>query len=143
MAIVESLRGLEHRIAVSEKQIVSCGRSSQTCRHLITIPGYGPILSTATAAMVINPAAFTSGRHFSASLGLVPRQDGTGGKVRLGPISKRGNGYRRRLLVNGAMSVPSSKRAKQDPWVAKLLATSRAKSPLARSPTKWRGSAGR
>ena len=123
MAIVESLRGLEHRIATSEKQIVSWGRSSQTCRHLITIPGYGPILSTATAAMVINPAAFTSGRHFSASLGLVPRQDGTGGKVRLGPISKRGNGYRRRFLVNGAMSVLSGKRAKQDPWVAKLLTT--------------------
>ena len=53
----------------------------------------------------------------------VPRQDGTGGKVRLGPISKRGNGYLRRLLVNGAMSVLSSRRAKGDPWLAELLAT--------------------
>jgi hypothetical protein len=53
---------------------------------------------------------------------LVPRQDGTGGKVKLGPISKRGNGYLRRLLVNGAMSVLNSKRAKQDPWLVKLLA---------------------
>jgi transposase len=123
MAIVETLRGLEQRIDRVEKQIVGWGRGNQTCRHLSTIPGYGPILSTALAAMVVNPAAFTSGRHLSASLGLVPRQDGTGGKVKLGPISKRGNGYLRRLLVNGAMSVLCSKRAKEDPWLAKLLET--------------------
>src|SRR6266481_1041000 len=127
MAIVETLRGLERRIEIVEKQIVGWGRGSATCRHLITIPGYGPILSTAMAAMVVNPAAFTSGRHLSASLGLVPRQDGTGGKVKLGPISKRGNGYLRRLLVNGAMSVLCSKRAKADPWLVKLLETKQRK----------------
>jgi transposase len=127
MAIVESLRGLEHRIERIEKQIVSWGRSNPTCRHLITIPGYGPILSSAMAAMVVNPAGFTSARHFAASLGLVPCQTGTGGKVKLGPISKRGNGYLRRLLVNGAMSVLCSKRAKEDPWLVKLLATKQRK----------------
>jgi transposase len=120
-AIVETLRGLEQRLERVEKQIVGWGRSSATCRHLITIRGYGAILSTAMAAMV-DPTAFTSARHFAASLGIVPRQDGTGGKVRLGPISKRGNAYLRRLLVNGAMSVLCSKRAKEDPWLAKLLA---------------------
>jgi transposase len=73
--------------------------------------------------MVVNPAAFVSGRHFAASLGLVPRQDGTGGKIKLGPISKRGNGYLRRLLVNGAMSVLASKQAKQHPWLVRLLET--------------------
>jgi transposase len=118
LAIVETLRGLERRIEIVEKQIVGWGRDNRTCRHLITIPGYGPILSSAMAAMVVNPAAFASGRHFSASLGLVPRQDGTGGKVKLGPISKRGNGYLRRLLVNGAMSVLCSKRGKEDPWLS-------------------------
>jgi len=123
LAIVETLGGLQRRIEIVEKRIVGWGRDSQTCRHLITIPGYGPILSSAMAALVVNPAAFTSGRHFSASLGLVPRQDGTGGKVKLGPISKRGNGYLRRLLVNGAMSVLSSKQAKKDPWLTKLLKT--------------------
>ena len=123
LAIVESLRGLERRIEILDKQIVGWGRSNQTCRHLITIPGYGPILSSAMAAIAVDPATFGSGRHFSASLGLVPRQDGTGGKVKLGPISKRGNGYLRRLLVNGAMSVLSSKGAKQDPWLVKLLET--------------------
>ena len=103
--------------------IVDWGRGNRTCRHLITVPGYGPILSSAMAAMVVNPAVFRSGRDFSASLGLVPRQDGTGGRVKLGPISKRGNGYLRRLLVNGAMSVLNSKRARQDPWLVKLLET--------------------
>ena len=123
LAIIETLRGLQQRIERVERQIVDWGRDNQTCRHLITIPGYGPILSTAMAAIMVNPAGFASGRHFSASLGLVPRQDGTGGKVKLGPISKRGNGYLRRLLVNGAMSVLCSKRVKEDPWLAKLLET--------------------
>src|SRR6516164_1202227 len=123
LAIVETLRGIERRIEIVDQQIVGWGRDNATCRHLITIPGYGPILSSAMAAMTVNPAAFGSGRHFSASLGLVPRQDGTGGKVKLGPISKRGNGYLRRLLVNGAMSVLCSKRAKEDPWLMKLLAS--------------------
>jgi transposase len=123
LAIAETLRGLERRIEIVEKQIVGWGRGNQTCRHLITIPGYGPILSSAMAAMVVDPVGFTSGRHFSASLGLVPRQEGTGGKVKLGPISKRGNGYLRRLLVNGAISVLCSKRAREDPWLVKLLET--------------------
>jgi Transposase IS116/IS110/IS902 family len=117
------LRGLGRRIEIVEKQIVGWGRDNQTCRHLITIPGDGPILSSAMTAFAVDPAAFASGWHFSASLGLVPRQDGTGGKVKLGPISKRGNGYLRRLRVNGAMSVLCSKRAKEDPWLVKLLET--------------------
>jgi transposase len=75
------------------------------------------------AALVIDPGAFKRGSDFAASLGLVPRQDGTGGKVRLGPISKRGNGYLRRLLVNGATSLIKAQHARRDPWVAKLLAS--------------------
>jgi transposase len=124
---VESLRAVKEREEAIDQQIVAWGRSNQTCRHLITIDGYGPILSSAMAAIVTNPEAFASGRDFSASLGLVPRQNTTGGKVVLGPISKRGNGYLRRLLVNGATSVLSSKRAKQDPWLMKLLETKRRK----------------
>lgn len=127
LKLSETLRGLEGRIAALDKGIVAWGKDNATCRHLITIPGYGPILSTAMAAMVIDPKTFKSARHFAASLGLVPRHEGTGGKVRLGPISKRGNGYLRRLLVNGAMSVLCTKRAKQDPWLAKLLATKKRK----------------
>jgi transposase len=121
--IVESLAALERRIETIERQIVNAGRDSATCRHLITIPGYGPILSSAMAAMAVDPKSFRSARHFAAGLGLAPRQSGTGGKVTLGPISKRGNSYLRRLLVNGAMSVLCSKGARRDPWLQKLLAT--------------------
>ena len=72
---------------------------------------------------MVDPAVFRGAGDFSASLGLVPRQEGTGGRIKLGRISKRGNGYLRRLLVNGAMAVLSSRRARQDPWLAKLLAS--------------------
>jgi transposase len=123
VALGQGLRGLALRIAALDRQILDWGRDNATYGHLLTIPGYGPILASAMAAMAVDPSAFRSGRGFAASLGLVPRQDGTGGKVKLGPISKRGNGYLRRLLVNGAMSVLGAKRAKQDPWLVKLLAT--------------------
>lgn len=121
--VAETLRGIERKLEAIERQLVAAGRKSATYRHLITAPGYGPILSSAMAAFVVDPAAFRASDHFAASLGLVPRQDGTGGKVRLGPISKRGNGYLRRLLVNGAMAVIKSKRGKEDPWLSKLLAS--------------------
>ena len=119
----ETLCGIERKLEAIDRQLVAAGRENATYRHLITAPGYGPIVSSAMAAMVIDPASFRRGSDFAASLGLVPRQDGTGGKVRLGPISKRGNGYLRRLLVNGAMAVLKSKRAKEDPWLRKLLAS--------------------
>ena len=121
--IAETLSGLERKLEAIDRQLVAAGRENATYRHLITAPGYGPILSSAMVAFVVDPAAFRASDHFAASLGLVPRQEGTGGKVWLGPISKRGNGYLRRLLVNGAMAVLKSKRAKEDPWLSKLLAT--------------------
>jgi transposase len=74
------------------------------------------------AALVTDPGAFNRAGDFAASLGLVPRHDGTGGKLRLGPISKRGNGYLRRLLVNGATSLIKAQHVRRDPWIAKLLA---------------------
>ena len=123
VATADLLRVIDRKLEAIDRQIVAAGREDATYRHLITAPGYGPIVSSAMAAMVVDPAAFRRAGDFAASLGLVPRQDGTGGKVKLGPISKRGNGYLRRLLVSGAMAVLMSKRAKQDPWLAKLLAT--------------------
>ena len=123
LGMAEVLRAVTKKIACIEQEIVAAGGDDATYRHLITAPGYGPILSIAMAAMVVDPAVFRGAGDFAASLGLVPRQDGTGGRVKLGPISKRGNGYLRRLLVNGAMAVLSSRRAQQDPWLAKLLAS--------------------
>ena len=122
MAVMETLGGIERKLEGIDRQIVTTGREDATCRHLVTAPGYGPILSSAMAALVIDPGAFRRSSDFAASLGLVPRQDGTGGKVRLGPISKRGNGYLRRLLVNGATSLIKCQHVRRDPWVAKLLA---------------------
>jgi transposase len=119
----DTLRDIEVRLAAIERQLVTAGRADATYRYLITAPGYGPILSSAMAAIVTDPGAFRSGSDFAASLGVVPRQEGTGGKVWLGSISKRGNGYLRRLLVNGATALLNSKRAQQDPWLARLLAT--------------------
>lgn len=121
--IVETLRFIDGRLEAIERQLVQAGRENANYRHLITAPGYGPVLSSAMAAMVVDPFAFRRGSDFAASLGLVPRQEGTGGKTWLGPISKRGNGYLRRLLVNGANAVLKSRRAQKDPWLARLLAT--------------------
>lgn len=121
--IAEALRGIDRKLEAIDRQLVQAGRQNATYRHLITAPGYGPILSSAMAAIVTNPGAFKRSSDFAASLGLVPRQEGTGGKVWLGPISKRGNGYLRRLLVNGANAVLKTKRAKEDPWLKRLLAT--------------------
>lgn len=127
LLIAETLRDIDRRLERIDRQIVAAGRANATYRHLITAPGYGPILASAMAAMVIDPGAFRRSSDFAASLGLVPRQDGTGGRVKLGPISKRGNGYLRRLLVNGAMALLNSKHAQQDPWLANLLASKRRK----------------
>jgi len=120
-AVAETLSTLEKQIAVLDHDIKVRARANPTARRLATIPGFGPILGSAIAAIVTDPRHFDSGRDFAASLGLVPRQDGTGGKIKLGPISKRGNGYLRRLLVNGATAVLNGKNARNDPWRAKLL----------------------
>jgi transposase len=127
MELGEMLRTVERKLAAVERELVLAGRNDPNFQHLLTAPGYGPILASAVSAFVTDPGAFRRGSDFAAALGLVPRQDGTGGKVRLGPISKRGNGYLRRLLVSGAMAVLMSKRAKQDPWIAKLLASKKRK----------------
>jgi transposase len=130
------LSALNEQIAVLDNAIKAQVRDNPTARRLDTISGFGPgaltacrcigplrgpILSGAMAAIVTDPRHFDSGRDFAASLGVVPRQDGTGGKVKLGPISKRGNGYLRRLLVNGATAVINGKNARNDPWLTKML----------------------
>jgi len=123
LAVAETLSVIDRKLEAIDRQLVAAGRNHATYRHLITAPGYGPIVASAMAAMVTDPRAFRSASDFAASLGLVPRQEGTGGKVWLGPISKRGNGYLRRLLVNGATAVLNGKRAEDNPWIVKLLAT--------------------
>jgi transposase len=117
------LNDLAARIAVIDRQIMRWHKASATSRLLGTIPGIGPIIATAITATVPDAAAFRSGREFAAWLGLVPRQNSSGGKARLGGISKQGNTYLRRQLIVGAHSVLRwSKEARRDPWIGRLLA---------------------
>jgi transposase len=115
------IEALEAQIAQVEEQILAWHKNNAFSRRLATIPGIGPIIATAIAATVVNPGEFRSGREFAAWLGLVPKQHSTGGKARLGGISKRGDSYLRRLLINGAFSVLlRSKVAKTNAWLAAL-----------------------
>jgi transposase len=98
--------------------------SNEASKRLESVPGIGIIGASAITATITDANAFRSGRDFAAWIGLVPRQDSTGGKQKLGPISKQGDRYLRRILVVGAHSV--LRRAKQNPekypWLTQLLA---------------------
>lgn len=122
-ALAATLRSLAAQLKALDKALPAWGRENATSRRLSTIPGVGLLTATAIAAHVPDPHVFASGRDFAASIGVVPRQQGTGGKVRLGAISKKGSGYIRRLAVSGAMARLRSKQARQDPWLAKMLAS--------------------
>ncbi len=119
--ITGQINELQMRIAALEAQVLTWHKNNPVSQRLATIPGIGPIIATAIAATVSDPNVFRSGREFAAWLGLVPRQSSTGGKARLGGISKRGDGYLRRLLVNSAHTVLlCSKAAKTNPWIVSL-----------------------
>jgi len=98
-------RAVAERVATLEERIVRHARQDATARRLATIPGVGPITASLIAATVGDIGAFESARHFAAWLGLVPRQRSTGGRTRLGRITKTGNREIRRLLVLGATSM--------------------------------------
>src|SRR5215207_5675455 len=119
--LATQIEQLEASVAALEKQLMAWHRVNPVSQRLATIPGIGPIIATAIAATVTEPGQFRSGREFAAWLGLVPRQNSTGGKTRLGGITKRGNRYLRRLLINGATAnLLRSKATKADPWVIGL-----------------------
>ena len=121
-AMAAPLAGLQRSIAAVEGQIRAWHMADQQSRNLQSLPGFGPLIASAVAASLTDPKTFRSARAYAASLGLTPRVASTGGKPHLGPISKRGDRYLRRLLVNGAQALLNSKRAKADPWLSRLLA---------------------
>lgn len=86
------------------RELKRLARDDEDCRRLMTVPGVGPLVATAMVAAVADGSAFSRGRDFAAWLGLVPRQMSTGGKIRLGGITKRGNTYLRRMFIHGARS---------------------------------------
>lgn len=107
-----------------EKSILAWHRSCEASRRLEEIPGIGPIVATALVAEVGDWKAFSSGRSLAAWIGLVPKQHTTGGKDRLGSITKQGNRYLRWLLVTGAMAViryAQKHGTKNRPWLGRLM----------------------
>ena len=122
---MSALMTVEQEIASAEREILVWHRSNEASRRLASIPGIGPITATALAASVTEPSLFKSGRALAAWIGLVPKQSSTGGKERMGRISKQGDHYLRWLLVAGAMAVIRHGR-KTDfaarPWLGDLVA---------------------
>jgi transposase len=124
LMLADQLDALAVQIHVLERRLMAWHRQDQTSQRLATIPGIGLISATALAASVPDPSLFRSGREFAAFLGLVPRQNSSGGKDRLGRISKMGDGYLRKLLVVGATSVIRRARTSTSvsaQWIKALL----------------------
>ena len=123
-ALGAQLRTLKAQILQFDRMITAWHRSSEASRRLDDIPGVGPVLATALVASVADPKAFRSGRDFSAWIGLVPKQNSSGGKDRLGNISKRGDRYLRSLFTTGALAVIRYAKihgTKHRPWLTALL----------------------
>jgi transposase len=123
-SLANQLAMLSEEIRNLERQLLAWHRADETSQRLATVPGIGLLTATALAASVPDPAVFSNGRQFAAFLGLVPRQSSSGGKERLGRISKMGDGYLRRLLVVGATAL--IRRAGNNPtvtgaWIRGLL----------------------
>ena len=138
------LEEVELRIDEIDTQIMAWHRASPVSRRLAGVPGIGPLDRHRDRGHAADPAVFRSGREFAAWLGLVPRQNSTGGKTRLGRTSRQGNAYIRRLLVIGAQPACSAPRRPRP------IPGSRRCSPSAHGwswpspwPTRWRGSPGR
>ncbi len=124
MVVAAQLQACQTLIGTLEKRLITQHKMNDRSRRLQTIPGIGVVGATAIEATMTDPKAFRSGRDFAAWIGLVPRQDSTGGKQKLGRISKQGDQYLRRILVVGAHAV--LRRARQHPekypWLTALLA---------------------
>lgn len=121
--LASALDAVDAQIDAVDAKIAAWHKANPTSQRLATIPGIGPLIASAITATVADAAAFRSGREFAAWLGLTPRQKSTGGKQRLGRITRRGDQYLRRLLIVGAQTVLlRSKAAKANPWIQGLLA---------------------
>lgn len=124
-ALADHLENTRSQILALDRAILAWHRSDATSQRLAQIPGVGPLGATALAIVLRQADHFSCAKAFAASLGLTPKEDTTGGKRRLGPISKMGNGYLRRLLVLGATSqlrrAPKSQ-TRAAAWTRALLA---------------------
>jgi transposase len=115
------VKDLQADIAKIERRLSEQLRETPACQTIAEIPGVGLLSATAVVATMGSPATFANAREFAAWLGLVPKQTGTGGRVRQLGISKRGDAYVRTLLMHGARSVVRSNQSGQWPWLVELL----------------------
>jgi transposase len=123
-SLISELHSIEQRVEAIEAVIVREHKANPVSRRLATVPGIGPITASAISATITDPSAFRSGRELAAWIGLVPRQHSSGGKPRLGRVSKQGDRYLRRLLTVGATSVMRRLPGKTDghsTWIRALL----------------------
>jgi transposase len=124
-ALGAQLQTLKAQILEFDRRIMAWHRSNEASKRLDEIPGVGPVLATALVASIADPKVFRSGRDFSAWIGLVPKQNSSGGKDRLGNISKRGDRYLRSLFTTGALAVIRYAKihgTRHRPWLTALLA---------------------
>jgi transposase len=120
--LVAQLRLVKLQILDNDRQVLALARSTELGRRLMEVPGIGPLVASALVASVPDPSMFRCGRNMAAWLGLVPKQNSSGGKERLGSITKAGNRYLRQMLFAGAMAV--IRRAMQGTrrtWLIRLL----------------------
>ena len=123
--LLDGLAVLDRQIALLDKEIARRAREDEVARRLMTIPGVGPITATAIAALAPPPGTFAKGRDFAAWVGLTPRQHSTGGKQKLGAISKMGERTLRRLLIIGSSAVvlaASRRGAPKGSWLEQMMA---------------------
>lgn len=120
----ELIKQISQEINKYDKRIKNYVKTSESAQRLQKIPGVGPIISTALTYMIADPTVYKNGRQCAASLGLTPKEHSTGGKQHLGSISREGNAYLRKILVQGAQSVLRRANKRQhEPlmqWVQKL-----------------------
>lgn len=127
--LAAQLRVVKTQILENDRRIMASARKTEVGRRLMEIPGVGPLLASAFVATIADPAIFRSGRNLAAWIGLVPRQNSSGGKERLGGISKAGNRYLRQMLIVGAMAVirHAERNGARQSWLVQMLARRKTK----------------
>lgn len=122
--LAEQLRLVNEQILDTDRLIRTNARSTEVGRKLMEIPGVGPLLASALVGTIADPKTFKTGRNLAAWIGLVPKQNSSGGKERLGGITKQGDRYLRQMLVVGALAVVryAVRNGTRRPWLVQLLA---------------------
>ena len=121
--LAAQLAVVKEQVLENDRRVRSSARATELGRRLMEVPGVGPLLASALTATISDPAAFKTGRDLAAWIGLVPKQNSSGGKERLGSISKAGNRYLRQMLVVGSMAVIryAERHGTRRPWLVQLM----------------------